>query len=204
MHSRISPEVPLIEDPVNLDRVIQGMQLALSNGLAWLRYAYGRAYTEREMRDERTYFLPKVYVGNKRYESVLPNKNLESYCFFVVDEPGRVNSGGNAYQGNIDGYQMIVSNHFTYDIGIVFWYNLEKMDFDFTHRYTEELQKEILNLINEDIAFRTAGFVAGDFYWTPQEVFRGYSLDHTKEQTFAQPYAGLRLDGRIYFKQDCP
>jgi hypothetical protein len=41
--NQLKPNVPLIQNPIGLDREIQRLQLAIGRGLPWLEYSFGRA-----------------------------------------------------------------------------------------------------------------------------------------------------------------
>jgi hypothetical protein len=184
------PNVPLIVDPVGIDAEIQAIQLILASGLTWLEHSFGRAYTGAEMRDKRKYYYPEVYQGSKEYLSVLPNDNFRSQSFFIVSDPEEV----------ADYLHYTPNTSFAFKVSIVFWYNLDQIKkyegYIYQHRFTEELKRDILGVLKG-----VSSFVPERMFETPEEIYKGYSLDHVKEQTLKHPFGGLRIDGTLNFDQ---
>ena len=53
--------IPMKDNPVLLDKVIQDIQLALKDKLKWLDYAFGRAYKLVEHQDDGGKFIYEIF-----------------------------------------------------------------------------------------------------------------------------------------------
>ncbi len=94
--------IPLKAQPRLMEAVIQEMQVQLGAGLSWLDHIFGKAekvardYSELRQYYEKhehrkTVFLPSVYVGSGKYESIVPDrKDWGNYAFFYLEEPTEV------------------------------------------------------------------------------------------------------------------
>jgi len=187
-----NPTVPLITNPVNLDAAIQDVQVKLANGLSWLDASFGRAYTGSRKVENKDVFYPEVYQGKKEYLDVSPNDNLIAQSFFDLKDPQEFERMG-LYQ---DG-------QFTSNISIIFWMNLDRVKkagtYTYSHRFTEELKAQILNVLK----LHCPNFILNKIYEEADEVYRGYTMDHVKQQTLKHPFAGFRFEGQLIFNEQC-
>ena len=113
--------IPMKDNPVLLDKIIQDIQLALKDKLEWLDYAFGRAYKLVEHQDDGGKFIyPAAYIGKSEYVSLLPNDNYGNFCWFDIYDAQNIT-------------QVVQSTpQFTFSGAIVFWFNLDTI---FTDNY---------------------------------------------------------------------
>ncbi len=189
-----NPLIPLIVNPVNIDRAIQNVQVSLSE-MGWLEKCFGRAYNSYK-RDvvSRPSIYPEVWQGlGKDLLNVLPNDNLKSQSFFKVEEPIEV------LEYNPNGFSLMKAT-----VSIIFWFNLKEIDDTADYRFIELLKGRTQRLL-------TAGDYAGTFslevkrvYDTPEQVFRGYDINKIPAETLIQPYGGFRFETEFVYVEDCP
>ena len=121
-----SIQVRFKDNPVLLDKILQDMQTVLMDKLAWLNFAFGRAYKMVENRPDGNKFIyPAVYNGHSEYVSLLPNDNISNFSWFDIYDPQ-------------DLTQVVQSlPQFTFKGALVFWYNVESIYEDSTMMYTD-------------------------------------------------------------------
>src|SRR5688572_32323109 len=125
MNSFKNPLIPLIDNPVNIDRPIQEIQVALG-AMGWLEKSFGRSWMAVKsshgfFTDKKLYY-PHVWQGldddgkkHKDLLEVLPNDNIKSQCFFKVNDPTTL------VEYVPDGDSMLRNN-----VDIIFWFNLRR------------------------------------------------------------------------------
>jgi hypothetical protein len=190
-----NPLVPLIDNPVNIDRPIQEMQQALAAGLPWLAKAFGRSWeSSRKDPDGRIWIYPEVWQGaGEDLLNVMPNDNLKSQCFFRVEDPIEV----------ID-YTPDNFNFMKADVSIIFWFDLRVIDPDLDFRYTELLKGMTQRILTETSLSASGTFQIRRTWENADNVFRGYTIDKTRNQELIHPYAGFRFECDLFFYENCP
>lgn len=186
-----NPNVPLIENAINLDAAIQKIQVALSS-LPWLERSYGKSSTGAEKRiGEKAYLYPEVYVGEGKYMTLEPNNFLSSHSFFKQESALKPLE-----------YSFTKQSQFSCRVSIIFWLNLDKIKkknaLTYSHRFTEELKADVLKVLRTCSAFELLSI-----YEEPKEIFKGYSWDIVGNQTFKHPEAGFRFEGELTFQEKC-
>lgn len=185
-----NPTIPLIDNPVNLDRHIQNIQIVFSDELPWLEKSFGRAWVGERKVDNKSYKYPEVYIGNGEYLDVLPNDHLKAQSFIQV----------RGQRGRALEYSALHDNKFQYTLEIIFWFNLNIVNPAKTYRYNEELKTEVLNVIKNRLSL----LQVLNIYEAPEDVYAGYSINHLDRQTFKHPYGGFKIECDLTFYQDCP
>jgi hypothetical protein len=198
MNSFKNPLVPLISNPVNIDRPIQELQSAIA-ALGWLEKAFGRAYESRKYSADqlkRVEVYPEVWQGpNMDLLNVLPNDNLKSQSFFKVEEPQTV-----LEYSSIGGYSLMQAT-----VSIIFWFNLKEIDRDIDYRYIELLKGSAQRAITTATFSDPSDAISITRIWdTVDNVFRGYTLDPTKTQELIHPNGGFRFECLLTYQEDCP
>ena len=187
-----NPTVPTIASPALLDKAIKEIQTQLST-LSWLDKAFARAYKAVEERDGKKFYYPEIYVGNGEYLSMMPNDNMDSYCFFDRRDPDYVEDDG----VNIGAFSLIRST-----VSIVFYWNLERIDSTKTYRYGELLKKDILGILHRGLTLGPIVKVNA-IYEDIEKVFEGYTIDASKTQLFKHPWQGMRFECTITYREEC-
>lgn len=199
--------IPMKDEPVLLDKIIQDLQNTLKTKLAWLDYAFGRAYRLVEHRpDDKKFVYPAAYIGNAEYFSLVPNDNLGNFSWFDIYDAQDVISG------TIGRPQLVVKG------AIVFWFDLSSIFSDTSAIYTEEVKDEILSLLT------SGGIITGEGHLTINKIYerfdslyKGYSIEKVynnymysgediqdiDKQYFMYPYAGLRFEFELVTRELC-
>ena len=197
MSSYKNPSTLTIASPVNVDAEIQRLRDVLAADLAWLDKSFGKAEMARTNEDGVDKLYPEVYTGETRkpYQNVLPNNKLKSQSFFKVNEPLLIadsdTTGG-----------MMEPNTFILNLGVIFWFDLHKISKEapytgLGYRFTEVLLGEVLQ------SLRLAGVKVKEVFYTPSQVFAGYTVNHLEQQELKQPYSGFRVEIETSFLETC-
>lgn len=195
------------ENPVLLDKVIQDIQDVLKSKLAWLNYAFGRAYKLVEHQLEGDKFIyPAAYIGNSEYVSLLPNDNFGNFCWFDIYDPQEI--------------QQVVQStpQFTFSGAIIFWFNLNSIYSDANQMYTEEVKDEIVRILTTPgIIKQTGRLTINKIYERFENIYKGYSIEKIynnytykgqsiqdiDKQYFMHPYAGIRIEFEMTTRELC-
>lgn len=183
-----NPLVPIITNPINLDREIQEIQLAIAL-IPWIDKSFGRARIGQRNDLQKPYLYPEVYKGNGEYYNCLINDNLKASSFIRVGR-GRVKDPINGFDSH--------SRVMTYTLNLIVWYDLKKIDPTKGYRFDEELKKDVMEVLRTLSSLKLLSI-----YDAPDEVFDGYSLDHTEWQTFKHPFGGFRFECELEFIEEC-
>ena len=195
------------DNPVLLDKIIQDIQLSLSERLPWLNYIFGRAYKLVEHRQDGNKFIyPAAYNRNSEYISLLPNDNFGNFCWFDIYDPQVIT-------------QVVQSNpQFTFKGALVFWYNLDSIFPDADFMYTEEIKNEVIQALTTPGLVQVTGrLTVEQIYERFENIYKGYSLERIynelayqgqdiqsiDKQYFMHPYAGLRIEFTLTTRELC-
>lgn len=200
-------QIRMKETPVLLDKIIQELQTALMDNLAWLDKAFGKAYKLVEHRPDGDKFIyPAAYIGNSEYASLLPNDNFGNFCWFDIYDPQEITAV----------FQSLPQ--FTFSGAIIFWFNLDTIFSDSDAMYTEEIKNEIMSVLNAPGVISTTGrLTINKIYERFENIYSGYSLEKVynnniykgqniqsiDKQFFMHPYGGLRIEFEITTRELC-
>lgn len=200
-------KVILKDNPVLLDKVIQDIQLTLTDKLKWLNYAFGRAYKLVEHENDGSKFIyPAAYIGNSEYVSLLPSDQYGNFCWFDIYDPQEITP--------------VVQSlpQFTFKGAIVFWFNLNTIFPDADAMYTEEVKNDIVTVITGPGLIRNQGTLTiSKIYERFENIYQGYSLEkvynnfvykgqgiqNIDKQFFMHPYAGIRFEFTMITRELC-
>lgn len=200
-------KIPIKENPVLLDKVIQDIQSILVEKLSWLDRAFGRGYKLVEHTQEGEKFIyPATYIGNSEYVSLLPNDNFGNFCWFDIYDPQEITP--------------IVQStpQFIFSGAIVFWYNLDSIYPDSDAMYTEEIKDEIIQVLTTPGFIKTTGrLTVTKIYERFENIYKGYSVERIynsfaykgqdiqsiDKMFFMHPYAGLRIEFNMITRELC-
>ena len=199
--------IPMKDNPVLLDKVIQDIQLALKDKLKWLDYAFGRAYKLVEHQDDGGKFIyPAAYIGKSEYVSLLPNDNYGNFCWFDIYDAQNIT-------------QVVQSTpQFTFSGAIVFLFNLDPIFTDNDAMYAEEWKDESIRVISPPGMIKQTGRLTIDkIYERFENIYKGYSLEKIynsyvysgqniqsmDRMFFMHPYYGLRFEFTITTRELC-
>lgn len=188
-----NPNIPMPTQALEIDKAIYQTQLRLDAELSWLTHDYGRAFRFMEYKEKRLYF-PEVYLGgpNHDYYRVTPDNDHQGTVFFVAE------------RGRVLDFQPNQYNHMAWNVGIVFWVNLQLIDpaliqvEDFTQRLINEARGVLTRKLS-GLGFR---FNLFDEVRSFDEVFKGFTLDPDNKY-LRKPYSGFRFNGEIVLREHC-
>ena len=189
MNSYISPEVILLPEPQGIDFAIQRIQVYLTN-LSWIEKIFGRATIQRRQiqeagrRSSGEETFPEVWGKNREPFNVMPNDNLKAYVFFIAHDPGE-------YQD----YDFAIPQVYAQQrISIILWCNLELLDNTNQYRYSENLKKQVLQILNNVPKLQLTRH-----YEQYDEVLKEFTLTDNYKRYLKPPYYGLRIDGLLSY-----
>lgn len=199
--------IPIKQNPVLLDKVIQDIQQALKEKLKWLDYAFGRAYKLVEHQDNGGKFIyPAAYTGNSEYISLLPNDNYGNFSWFDIYDAQEIT-------------QVVQSTpQFTFSGAIIFWFNLNTIFADSDAMYTEEVKDEIVRVLTTPGLIKQTGrLTISKIYERFENLYSGYSLEKIYNSYvysgqniqamdklfFMHPYSGLRFEFNLTTRELC-
>lgn len=194
------PLTPAIDNPVNIDRVIQSLQEALQE-LPWLEKCFARAYESRKMVPgkygigEVIAIYPEVWQGpGQDLLEAMPNDNLASMAFFKVEEPQTV------IDYVQDQYSIMQS-----PVSIICWFNLDKVSPNADYRIIELLKGQFQRCITTALMADSIDGITINRIWdTPDNVYKGYTIDAERNQELIHPYGGFRFECTAIYQENCP
>lgn len=192
-----NPLTPQIAEPVNIDRPIQEMQLALAQ-LGWLEKSFGRAYNSYKTvtgpLGQTTKAYPEVWQGlGLDLLEVLPNDNLKSQSFFRVHEPQEV------IDYVMDGYSVMRAT-----VSIIFWFNLKEIDPTIDYRYIELLKAQVQRVLTTMLFSPDSSIKVARIWDSAERVFEGYDMSNVRDQELVHPCGGFRFEIELTYREDCP
>lgn len=185
------PQAPKMNNPVMVDRPISYLQDELISKVGWLDHAFGRAQRLVTLRDQKEYYYPGVYIGNNEYLNVLPGQGIGNRTFFIVDDPQEVQFLPRSYS--------IIKC----PISLVLWCDLSTIFQGTNERNTEEIKRQMMRVLSDAVMPSGSKIEVLKLYEQANNIFKEYSLKEIDTQFLMQPYAGLRVDGVLTYREDC-
>lgn len=190
--------VPIIPNPVLVDRVLWNIQNGLMDNVDWLDVAFGRAQRIVKMINGKRYYTPNVYVGSDDYRGendyldVSPDANIGNFSFFWIDDPQNVEWVPNRQSG------------IKYPFSLIVWFDLRNVyPGQLDNRNTEALKNEILNVLNGGFWLKEGNITVNKIYELAENVYRGFTLDEVDNQFLMHPFGGFRFEGVLSIVQPC-
>lgn len=190
--------VPIISNPVLVDRVLWNIQNGLMDNVDWLDVAFGRAQRIVKMINGKRYYTPNVYVGSDDYRGendyldVSPDANIGNFSFFWIDDPQDVEWIPKAQSG------------IKYPFSLIVWFDLRKVyPGQLDNRNTEALKNEILTVLNGGFWLKEGTITVNKIHELAENVYRGFTLDEVDNQFLMHPFGGFRFDGVLSVVQPC-
>ena len=190
--------VPIIPEAVMLDRFLGEIQQALVDNLSWLDVAFGKAQRLVKMQSGKRIVYPSVYCGGwnghgeNDYIEVSPDSHIGNFSFFDIEDPQVLSTE-------------IWARAIRVPVGLVVWFNLEKVYGERNNRNTEYLKAQILDIVNGHIGWTMKGgrVEINRCYERAENIYRGYTLSEIDNQFLMHPYGGFRFDGTLQFDELC-
>ena len=195
--------IPIKDAPRLMEAVVQEVQVQLGAGLQWLDHVFGKAekvgrdydqlrqyYQKHEHRE--AYYTPSVYVGNGKYESIVPDrKDWGNYAFFYLEEPQEV-SGGRRVPPYFD---------LEGTVNVIVWGDSRDIEAE-DDRNLESIKNELLNVLG-GMRLTTGHVEWGRIFEQDKGVFEEYSIYEMDGQYMLHPYFAFRVRGRITCNSGC-
>ena len=195
MNSFKDPLVPLIGSPVNIDRPIQALQVALGS-LPWMQKSFGRAYEsfKRDPTSKIKSVYPQVWQGpGLDLLNVMPNDNLISQSFFRVEDPIEVR------EFRIDSFSTMRAR-----VSLIVWFNLERIDPAKNYLFAEILKADVQRILSITTLHEGDSVKILRIWERAASVFAGYTIDETRDQELVYPFGGFRFELELNFIENCP
>lgn len=197
-----NPLTPLFPNPVNIDRPIQELQVALA-GLGWIEKSFGRSFmtmkTSKGKFDTSTKSYPHVWQGDDGagrvldFLEVMPNDNLRAQSFFRIEDPQ-----------SITDWQPTADTSYQVPVSLIVWYNYKEIDASLTYPFIEILKGQVMNLLrNYTFADPYSNLAVQQVYENYANVWSGYSMNEIKDKDLTYPFGGFRIAMQINFREDC-
>ena len=188
---------PVPDGAVGLDRVLGEIQQGLIGNLPWLDAAFGRAQRlVRNTPSGRRITTPNVYAGTKGkvndYIEVSPDAEIGNFSFFAIEDPQDILPG-------------VGQREFRIPFGLIVWFDCRRAFNSATNRNIEALKLDVLRVLSGRTGFALAqGHIeVTRIYEQAMNIYRGFSLDEVDNQFLMHPYGGFRIEGYLYFLEEC-
>lgn len=156
-------------NPKLAESVVQGIRQSFDTLLEWLDNSYPLVYVA--VNENETF--PVVWDGTKDNISLRPDDSVDSYCFFEF-------YGASVGDDN---------DPVAYDLGVVFWVNLHKLDPNRKQDYTWDLVSDVVRVLKIKEAY--------SINVTTDDVFDSYTFELDKQQLMRK-YTGFKIRFTIY------
>ena len=185
--------VPIVSNPVMVDKVIGQLQTGLKANLAWLDNAFGKAQKITKKIGQKTYIFPACFAGDEEYLDVSPDSNIGNFSFIQLHEPQNLEWIPNQL-GSL-----------SVPFSVIFWFDIRKVfPNNYKERNTEAIKAEILNVLNLHIKLRDGRFSFNKIYETAQNIYREYpGVMEIENQFMMHPFGGIRIEGVLTINQPC-
>ena len=174
-------------NPKMFDRAVLPIQKALASAFPWLDHSIGICETLIDKKDKKPFKSANLYIGNGQYEQIMPCEELGNFSFFYLRDPQTFGAKD----------KNLVKSPFS----LVFWYNLMDVLPEGDERNREQSKGQILGVLNN---LHIAGFSVTRIYEKPDNVFADFSYEPTSNQFLMHPFTGMRIDGELIARMDCP
>lgn len=182
---------------VEIDLHVHDLMQTLDLNLDWVTHAYGRAYRNVKLKDNKVVYMPEVYRGKYNnqpsYASVNPD-NDKSAMFFIVVGPEILPEFER-------GEKTHLARH---DVGIVFWCNLEKINTNLlnTEIFTQQLIKDVRTVFDKKMFKKGYQIKPSRVTREFSQVYREFSLKEIENYNMV-PYQCFRFDCVLEYYTDC-
>ena len=174
-------------NPKMFDKAVLPIQNALASAFPWLDHVIGICETLIDKKDNKPFKSANYYIGGGQYEQIMPCEELGNFSFFYLRDP--------QVFGAKD--QNLVKSPFS----LVIWYDLTNVLPEYDERNTEQIKGQIMGVLN---SLRLPYLKITKIWEKPTNVFTDFSYDPTTNQFLMHPFTGLRIDGEMIARLDCP
>ncbi len=195
LQKQLNPQTPEL-----IDKVIKEINDSIADSLPWIENRFGQAESIRKKKEGTTIpggqivTFPAIFSGKKDngYLSLLPDTDNGNYSFFVIKDPERIqNFNPNQFQ------------RFSIDYSFIVWYNITTVVDPEEHRNRELVKKTVIRALSSITKKKLETLTIDTIEKDPDRIFREYSFNEIDSQYLIHPYAGLRINGKLSFKDNC-
>jgi len=182
-----------------IDAKIQLLQVSLGTSLDWLTYSFGRSYPYSKDVNGTIETYPVVFVDNTTDpQDMRPDDNCIAMAFWTVADPGRIE------YDNQDIYSAVKSGRWEYDVSLIVWVNLKRLDSSSYNETKSQLRQQIVDALQKklygvDVMFTPVEIFDQDV----EQVYEGYDLSNP-ESVMKGHFVAFRVAGVLTFKSTCP
>ena len=174
-------------NPKMFDKAVLPIQNALASAFPWLDHVIGICETLIDKKDNKPFKSANYYIGGGQYEQIMPCEELGNFSFFYLRDPQVFGAND----------QNLVKSPFS----LVIWYDLTNVLPEYDERNTEQIKGQIMGVLN---SLRLPYLKITKIWEKPTNVFTDFSYDPTTNQFLMHPFTGLRIDGEMIARLDCP
>lgn len=176
-------------NPELIDKSIQDLQDSIASNILWLTHIFGKAQLLVRERDKKKYYYPGLYLETERYIDLTPTNEYGNFCFFFLEDSQTVSFEKNRF------------NVINSKLSIIFWFNIDSINSVF-NRNIEQIKKEILSTLTRNTTVKDGRFSVNQISEQAKNIYKEFDLQEIDTQFLMQPYAGLRIDGDLIFKEN--
>jgi hypothetical protein len=178
-----------------LDAKIQDIQTLMANGLSWLENSFALAERIVEMRSDKPYIYPAVFVANLTDPiPMMPGDAWSSFCFWI-----RSGDTSFEYKTNFAPKDPMVKCK----VSCIFYMDIKKIDNVLTYKETKsKIVEDILNFfgtLHFPGMLVPQKFIEDDIV----EVFKGFTTDQLDNKFKMYPKWACRMDFELSYRNDC-
>lgn len=169
---------------IGIDHTITVLQAALGE-ISWLTKCFHRAYRHYELRDKKSFAIPKTWESNNEWYNNLPNDNLVATAFFYPTGDEQV-----------DDFEPHVEPDFSQEICLIVWVNTDKLSGHTTGPSLAQEKADILAILsNHDLVISIDSIVDK----SAPDIFEPFTIDDPKNHFTMLPFAGFRINFTVKF-----
>ena len=180
-----------------IDAKIQLLQVSIGTTLDWLTYSFGRSYPYTKEVNGVIETYPVVFVDNTTDPiDVRPDDNHIALAFWTVADPGRIE------YDNQDIYAAVKSGRWEYDVSLIVWVNLNRLDSSPYNETKSQLRQDIVDALQKQLYGVDVQFTVVEIFENNiEQVYEGYNL---QDNSMKGKFVAFRVAGILTFKSECP
>lgn len=188
------PLIPVLQNPIEIDRAIVELNDHFANSIGWITHAYGKIYKNIDEKEQRRSYYPELYLGgpHDKYFSVSPDNDKKGQCFFMVTRE------------NIEDYQFGQYAFLNYDLSIIFSVNLKLINDSLlnTDYFVQNCIAEVRNSISRSFVGSFFQISINTIDYLFEDIFREFNLLSQKNLE-KSPLAHFRVNCSVRMQEEC-
>jgi hypothetical protein len=165
-----------ITTPMMAEKAIQPIGTDLNNNVSWLTgWVFGLTFKGVYSNTDTFPKIANIITGDSF--DIQPDNSLKAYCFFELNDPVKVGEDYN-----------------TFNIDLIVWGNLTKVDSTNTYDFTSELINQVIARLKAIAALQLIDTNSISFYENPENIYDYTHIKQTKTQFATRPYFCFRIN----------